>query len=129
VIKTLLIGFDHASSPDKTIIYKGKFERKAVAMKEYLITDKITGSAKWVAGNTVTEALIKRENELRADPKEGKWRFSQRPLHESTPADVYQDGAMLDAGIADVRCRGERALVVREVKPRFVLTGIGGVTL
>ena len=125
--KDFLIGLDYGSG--ETITYKAKFERKAVAMNEYLITDRNTGTKKWVAGHTVTEALIKRENELRADPKEGQWRFSQTPLHESTPASHYSFGSQVDVSLADVFCRGLRIWVVRETVAMPPLTGIGGVTL
>ena len=128
----LYMGLDHAKGPDQTVRATVKIHRSE-PMMEFLITDMLTTTRAWVQACCPRQALIKRENELRADPKEGKWRFSQTPLPESTPADVWMDTAdMMDMGVADVRLRGPQREVVREARPKLVvsrITGIGGVTL
>ena len=82
---------------------------------EFLICDTVTNKKTWVAATTVGEALIKRENELRAaaTPKTD-WRRAGKPaLPAQAKASHHSQGDMLDVSVADVTCIGWKQSVVR----------------
>lgn len=79
-------------------------------MPAYLITDACSGDKQWVAAATVREALIARENELRAAGGPGRYKLPPLP---ATAKASYDDSGFVDVQIADVYCRGRRESVIR----------------
>ena len=85
---------------------------------EFLICDTVKNEKVWVAASTAREALIKRENELRAEatPKTD-WRRAGKPaLPAQAKASHHSQGDMLDVSVADVTCIGWKQSVVRGVQ-------------
>jgi len=84
---------------------------------EFLICDTVKNEKVWVAAQTVREALIKRENELRAaaSTKTDRRRAGKPALPAKAKASHYSQGDMLDVSLADVSCAGWKQAVVRQV--------------
>jgi len=85
--------------------------------REFLIADTITGAREWTAASTVREALIKRENELRAlATTKTDWRRAGKPaLPAKSKASHHSQGDMLDVSVAYVSCIGWKQHVIREI--------------
>jgi hypothetical protein len=84
---------------------------------KFLICDAVKNEKVWVAATTVREALIKRENELRAAATiKTDWRRTGKPaLPALTKVSHYSQGDMLDVSVADVSCIGQKQHVIREI--------------
>lgn len=84
---------------------------------EFLICDTVKNEKVWVAAQTVCQALIKRENELRADATfKTDWRRAGKPaLPAQAKASHYSQGDMLDVSLAGVTCIGWKQAVVRQL--------------
>ena len=82
---------------------------------EFLICDAVTNEKTWVAATSLREALIKRENELRAAATtKTDWRRAGKPaLPAQAKASHYSQGDMINASLADVTCIGQRQWVMR----------------
>jgi hypothetical protein len=82
---------------------------------EFLICDAVTNEKTWVAATSLREALIKRENELRAAATtKTDWRRAGKPaLPAQTKASHYSQGDTVNASLADVTCIGQRQWVMR----------------
>lgn len=78
---------------------------------KYLITDAWTNESVWVEAASAREALIKRENELRAA---GSGVRPTRPVHAKAKASHCSRGNIIDVSLADVRCAGLRKNVIAE---------------
>jgi hypothetical protein len=86
-------------------------------MREYLICDTVTGDLEWIAGASVRQALISRENELRLTAtKENDRRRAGKPaLPAKAKASHYSQGDVVDVSLADVSCVGQKQHVIREI--------------
>lgn len=84
-------------------------------MHEYLIRDSVTGETAWVAAPSLRDALIKRENELRAAAKGVGLRPGKPLLPAKTKVSHYSVGAIINVSVADVSCVGLVDSVVRAV--------------
>ena len=84
--------------------------------RQYLIRDTVTGDLEWTAAATVREALIIRENELRASAtKESDWvRAGQKPLPKTCQASYDSSGDMISVSLAHVSCIGMKQWVIRD---------------
>ena len=82
---------------------------------EFLICDAMTNEKTWVAATSLREALIKRENELRAAATtKTDWRRAGKPaLPAQTKASHHSHGDTVNASLADVTCIGRRQWVMR----------------
>lgn len=78
---------------------------------KFLITDAWTNESAWVETPSLREALIKRENELRAA---GGGIRPSRPVHAKAKASHYSQGNVIDVSLGDVRCVGLRENVISE---------------
>lgn len=79
-------------------------------MPKFLITDARTNEKEWVEAPSIRDALILRENELRAAGGGGR---PSRPVHSGAKAGHYSRGDIIDVSIGDVRCCGLRQNVIR----------------
>jgi hypothetical protein len=85
--------------------------------REFLIRDTVTGDLKWTAALTVREALILRENELRATAiKENDWRRAgQKALPANSKASHFSQGDLMNVSLAYVSCIGQKQHIIREI--------------
>lgn len=91
-----------------------KWESLKMTTFEYLIRDGATGDKAWVAAGSLREALIKRENELRAAAAD-QWRRGKPLLPAKAKVSQYSQGGLIDVSIADVSCVGHLQDVIRQV--------------
>ena len=84
--------------------------------RQYLIRDTVTGDEEWTAALTVREALINRENELRATAtKENDWRRAGQPaLPKKTKVSYDSSGDFVSVSLAYVTCVGLKQHVIRD---------------
>lgn len=84
-------------------------------MTDYWITDRWTSRSEWVTAKNVTDALIIRENELRAtngrNPKHPVYGLPLLPA-TARPRD-YSTGETILVILETVQCCGQRKNVVR----------------
>lgn len=80
---------------------------------EYLIRDSATGNKTWVGANSLRQALIKRENELRAASAD-QWRRGKPQMPATTKVSHYSSGNMVNVSLADVSCVGRTENVIRQ---------------
>lgn len=85
-------------------------------MLEFLVCDAVTNQKTWVAATSVREALIKRENELRAAATtKTDWRRAGKPaLPAQAKASHHSQGDLINASLAYVTCIGQKQLVMRQ---------------
>ena len=83
--------------------------------KQYLVRDTVTGDLEWTSASTVREALINRENELRASAtKENDWRRAGQPaLPAKTKVSYDSSGDYVSVSLAYVSCVGLKQHVIR----------------